>query len=118
MRFLVRRCECISEARAREIIEDENSTMRIIGFVLVGLSLPIIAYLVLRHEHVLDEKSCVGQDSSIESIPARVCLFFLHFWVWPIAMLVGGIVLLVMGYDVAENFYDGCCGNGYDSCSP
>ena len=114
----MRRCECISETRAKEIHEDENSTMRIIGFVLLGVSVPVIIYLVVRHEQVLDEKSCVGQSTSIESTPARVCLFFLHFWIWPIAMLVGGIVLLVIGYDTTETFYDGCCGNGYESCSP
>lgn len=114
----MRRCECISEARAKELHEDENSTMRIIGFILVSVSLPIMAYLVVRHEQVLDEKSCVGESSSIESTPARVCLFFLQFWLWPIAMLVGGIILLVMGYDVGETFYNGCCGNGYNSCIP
>ena len=50
---------------------------------------------------------------------ARVVIYFLHFWVWPVVMLAVGVILLLLGYDVdAGAFYDGCCGNGYDSCIP
>ena len=68
---------------------------------------------------MVDNHSCVGDGTNIEGTMARVVIYFLHFWVWPVVMFVVGLILLLLGYDVdAGAFYDGCCGNGYDSCIP
>jgi hypothetical protein len=112
------RCECISEARAKDLHADDANTKRIIGFVLLGLSVPIMVYLVVRHEHVVENRSCIGPGTHLNSTPARCFCYFMHFWIWPVGMLAGSVVLLVLGYDVDDGFYDGCCGNGYDSCVP
>ena len=112
------RCECISEARAKDIHKQESKTKWTIGVVLLALSVPAMAYLVIRHRRVVEKYSCVGEESSIDNFCVRICLYFLHFWIWPLAMSIGGVVLLALSYGVDDTFYDGCCGNGYGSCAP
>ena len=80
----------------------------------------MILYLVVRHQHVVDKHSCIGEGTAGENqgIVGRCFCYFMHFWVWPLGMMAAGVVLLILGYDVNDEVYDGCCGNGYNSCVP
>jgi len=106
----------VSKAEAAKAVEAQKTVLIGIGGALLGLGFLALVICVIFRE-ALEEKTCV-QDYTNEKSAKYVAIMCFSCWCWVMALLVGGVVVILLGTSIDDGaFYAACC-RGSEACTP
>lgn len=110
-------CICVTAEEAKEAQEGKRTEQLAWGGALVGVGVLIAILWCVRRKSMMEPAlgSCLREDASLLE---TAFILFIQYWLWILALIVMGAILLAFAVPKAtDGFWYGCC-KGSDSCTP